>query len=439
MKSLKISKDSLITEPYWSLETPKFSNKLEDFSDSLDLLIIGAGYTGLSAALAAEGIGAKVGLVDAHEAGSGASTRNGGMVGAHPKLSWKVLERKFGQSTADGVFEEASWALSFLKKLIQNEKIECDFEECGRIQLAWSKNDFERQKQLACIIKKKSDVKVKIVCRNELRNEIVTERYFGGLLFPEHCSIDPAKFHLGLLKAVLRRKIPLIENCPVHAVKRNTKGFKVYFQNKEIFVKRVLMATNGYTLNDFPWFKKRVFPLPSYIVATEDIAPEILEKIAPGRRMMVETRAKHAYFRISPNGRKIIFGGRAAMTALPLDIAAGRLKTLLDDIWPDIRDFQITHCWTGNTGFAFNQVPHIGINNGIHYAIGFSGSGTVLAPYLGAKAALSALNHSSGKTAYSKTFLRKSVVHFLNKPYFLNLSDLYYRFIVDPLQFRQKK
>ena len=154
---------------------------------------------------------------------------------------------------------------------------------------------------------------------------------------------------------------------------------------------------------------------------------------------MVETRAKHSYFRISPNGRKILFGGRAAMKPLPLNIAAYRLKNSLDDIWPEAKNFKVTHAWTGNTGFSFDQVPHVGISNGIHYAMGFSGSGTVLAPYLGAKAALRALNDSSGGTAYSKTKLRTSLIHFFDKPYFLNIYDLYYRYIIDPIQFRQKK
>ena len=144
-----ILKASLIHEPYWTMEPTKITSKLENLEANIDLLVVGAGYTGLSAALAAHKIGAKVGVVDAFGAGSGASTRNGGMVGAHPRLSWKILARKFGQTTADQLFNESSRALSFFKNLIVGEEIQCDFEECGRVQLAWTREDFESQKKLA--------------------------------------------------------------------------------------------------------------------------------------------------------------------------------------------------------------------------------------------------------------------------------------------------
>ena len=136
-------------------------------------------------------------------------------------------------------------------------------------------------------------------------------------------------------------------------IEKNNNGFKVHFQNKDIFARNVIMATNGYTINDFSWFKKRVVPIPSFLIATEDLPQELLEHLIPKGRMMVETRAQYNYFRVSPNGKKIIFGGRAAMRPIPLRLAADRLKASLDDIWPELKNYKLTNVWTGNTGYSF--------------------------------------------------------------------------------------
>ena len=155
--------------------------------------------------------------------------------------------------------------------------------------------------------------------------------------------------------------------------------------------------------------------------------------------MMVETRAKHSYFRVSPNGRKIIFGGRAALKPIPLGIAAQRLKLALDDIWPELTNFKLANVWTGFTGYSFNHVPHVGNFKGIHYAIGYSGSGTVLAAYLGAKVAYQALYDPRGKTGYSNTNFKTNPFHILSQPYFLSFVDFWYRNVIDRLQDSKQK
>ena len=152
--------------------------------------------------------------------------------------------------------------------------------------------------------------------------------------------------------------------------------------------------------------------------------------------MMVETRAKYSYFRISPDGKKIIFGGRAAMKPIPLILAARRLKTVMDDIWPELKNTKLSHVWTGYTGFSFNHITHVGHHNGIYYAMGYSGSGTVLAAYLGAKAAYQALDDPRGETGYSKTKLKTQPYHLFGAPYFLSVTDFWYKNVTDRFQSR---
>ncbi|WP_412508910.1 NAD(P)/FAD-dependent oxidoreductase [Roseovarius sp. SYSU LYC5161] len=419
--------------PYWwqALDTPEAAEALPD---RCDLLVVGAGYAGLSAAIAAHDCGADVVVVDAGEPGRGASTRNGGMMGAHPRLGWADLAKRFGAATADALFAEARPALDWVRHLIEREGVACDLQQTGRIQLAWTPRHLESQRALVRHVREKSEVRIDMVERAELGREIETERYFGGIVFPEHCAIHPAKFHQGLLHAVRRRGIPVVGHARAEGAERIASGFDVATGKGRVRADKVVLCTNGYTAEPFRWHAARVFPLPSYIIATEELPANLPGHLAPGRRMMVETRARHSYFRLSPDGRRVIWGGRASMRDLPPRQAAARLRETMIGVWPELADAKITHVWTGNTGFSFNQMPHVGEDRGLHHAMGFSGSGTVMAPYLGAKAAYRAVGDPRGATAYADTTLRRHWLHPGGKPHFLKAADLWYRQWVDRVE-----
>ena len=127
----------LTTTPYWWEDRPPAPDLTPQPPARTDLLVIGAGYTGLSAAIAAHDAGANVTIVEADQPGIGASTRNGGMFGAHPRLGLARLTKLYGQETAEGVFSEATPALNFVRDLQIRENIDCDFQQSGRIAMAW--------------------------------------------------------------------------------------------------------------------------------------------------------------------------------------------------------------------------------------------------------------------------------------------------------------
>ncbi len=402
-----------------------------------DLLVIGAGYTGLSGAIAAHDAGAKVVVVDAGTPGKGASTRNGGMFGAHPKLSWSNLAARFGPETADGLFAEAAPALEWAKALIEQENINCDMQQTGRIQLAWTTAQFAAQQQLLRDVRAKSGVEIEALDRQDLGQEITTERYFGGIVFPQHCAIHPAKFHRGLLRAALGRGIPVVTHAEVAVLTREGVEFTAKTPKGGIRANKVLLATNGYTTGGFRSYMRRVFPVPSYLIATEPLPPDLIAHLAPGRRMMVETRARHSYFRISPDGTRLIYGGRASLQRIDLAQAARRLHQTMCEVWPDLTEVKLSHVWTGLTGYSFNHMPNVGETNGLHHAMGYSGSGTVMAPYLGAKAAYQALGDARGQTAYTGTRLKRSVLHPGTTPHFLKAADFWYQNWIDWRDHRQ--
>ena len=289
--------------PYWwdGIDWPELNDPPPV---KVDLLVIGAGYTGLSAAIAAHDAGASVAVIDAGQPGKGASTRNGGMVGAHPRLGWDALAKTYGEDTADAIFAEAGPSLEWLRSLIEREGIDCDLQETGRIQLAYTRSHFKAREALAGIVREKSRLRCEVVTREGLSNEIVTPLYHGGIVLPDHAAFQPAKFHLGLLEAVLRRGISVTGDCPATAHGRTGEAHIVSTPKNQIEASQIVLATNGYTGSPFRWFARRVFALPSYLIATEPLSANLIGELAPGRRMMVETRARHSYYRVSPDGTR---------------------------------------------------------------------------------------------------------------------------------------
>ncbi|WP_135501990.1 NAD(P)/FAD-dependent oxidoreductase [Roseovarius aestuariivivens] len=422
-----------IGTPYWWEEAAPETTS-DPLPDRCDVLVIGAGYTGLSAAIAAHDAGARVAVVEAGIPGEGASSRNGGMFGAHPRLGWDKLAQHFGARTADALFAEAAPALNWAKDFIKAEGIECDFQTTGRIQLAWAQSHFDAQRRLANAVQSKSTVNASLVEKSGLRQEIETDRYAGGLLFPDHGALHPAKYHRGMMQAARRRDIPVVSHARVQALARDKGRFDIRTAKGTVRADKVVLATNGYTTRPFRWHARRVFPLPSYLIATETLPSNTLGHLAPGRRMMVETRARHSYFRLSPDGTRILFGGRASMRDLPLDKAARRLRATMVEIWPSLRDARLSHAWMGYTGYSFAHMPHVGEQDGLCFAMGFSGSGTVMAPYLGAKAAYLAVGDARAKTAYADTHLPRHMLHLFDRPHFLKPADIWYRFWVDRME-----
>lgn len=233
------------------------------------------------------------------------------------------------------------------------------------------------------------------------------------------------------MAAALKAGATVVQNCPVQAVDGVEGAFLVRSQGGAVRADKVIFATNGYTRPPFRYLSRRIFPLPSFLIATEKLPPELIGKLAPGRRMMVESRVRHSYYRVSPDGSRIVFGGRAGMIPYGPEFAAQRLRATMLGIWPELRDVAITHSWSGFTGFTFEQMPHVGVHNGRHFAFGYSGSGVALAPYLGHKVALAALGDPAGETAYARTIPTTRAFYRGGAPHFLIAGELWYRQVVD--------
>ena len=391
-----------------------------------DLVVIGGGFTGLSAAITSSKLGAKVLIIDSGIPGQGASTRNGGMLGAPHKINFTNTVKLYGESTARELLLEGIEGYKFTKNLIVNELEDTEFKNYGRLRLAWSKNDFLELEKDIDEAKRLAKYDVKIIKRDHLKHYIGSSNYYGAALFKDHGGVNPMKFHNALMKKAINLKVNFLINSTVNNIVRHENKKLVQVKNYQFLTDKVVIATNGYTTRNFSFLGNRVYPVPSFIIATEPLNPSIIKCLAPGKHMMVETRSRACYFRLSSDEKRLLFGGRASLHMIKTQKASSILQTLMIETFPILKNKLITHSWTGWTGFTFSRLPHVGCYEGLNFALGYSGNGVALSPYLGHKAALQALNKKEGETSFSKTkFNRK--FYYYGRPWFLPIASIGYR------------
>jgi len=416
--------------PYWWQDQPQYSNS-NDVPKKADIVIVGAGYTGLSAALTLSQAGRNVVVLDAEEIGFGASTRNGGMLGSGHKISTDQATRQYGSKIAAQIHEEANASLAFTTNLIKENNIDCELQICGRLRTAWTPQDHIDMSKNLEKLKAIESFNSNMIEPELMPNSIKTDLYFGGQFYEDHGAVQPRKFHYGLLQIALKAGAKVFGKSTVTKVKPVSKdtdiGFKVFISNTTIQCDQVLMATNGYTQPSLSkHLSRRILPIPSYIITTEDIGVERVQSLLPGGHCMVETRKRYCYYRATPCGRRIMIGTRAAMHSITAEQALPTLRKMLIEIFPSLVDVEISHCWTGYTGFSFSKLPSLGYDQGIYHALGYCGNGVAMAPYLGHKAALKLLHPSENHSVFEKTPLLTRPYYY-GKPWFLSFVSAIFR------------
>ncbi len=414
--------------PFWweDAGTPT-SPPTQGLPAEVDVLVIGAGLTGASAARTLAASGKSVCVLDELAPGMGASSRNGGMVGGGHRLSYDELRTRFGADMALQLLKEAHIDSSiFCEKLIAEEQIVCDYKQTGRFRGFWLDSEYEREKKSLDQLQALIPIDAEMVPREQQQRHVASDLYRGGVAFNKHGGLNPAKWHNGLLQAAQRHGALVQGNTPVLSTEALSVGFNVYTPRGTIKAGQILAATNGYTPILLAHLKRRIVPIPSYIIASEELGEKKLKELFPDSRMIVESREKHCYFRPSPDGKRIIFGARAAMFQCSDEFAKAQLTGMLQQVFPQLGSIGVSHQWRGNTGFSFSFLPNIAKQDGIWHAMGYCGNGNTMAPWLGHKAALQMCADSEGESAFSNTGLPTKWWH-RGKPWFLPAADLLYR------------
>jgi glycine/D-amino acid oxidase-like deaminating enzyme len=413
--------------PYWWEATPRPSLPSTAPPARADVVIVGSGYTGLCAALPIASAGRSTVVLDAENPGWGCSTRNGGQVGTSIKPGFDDLAPLHGEERAFAMVKEGHNALAFLDAHIRGESIDCSWARVGRFTGAHNTTRYEALGRKIANQKKGLEVEAHLVPRAEQRSEIGTDIYHGGVVYPAHGSLDPGKYHQGLLDRAIAAGATLIPRCPVQAIERDGAGFTVSTPKARIAARDVIVATNGYTAAVTPELRRRVIPIGSYMLATEPLEPALAQQLMPKARVISDTRKIVIYYRLSPDRRRILFGGRVALMETDPRVTAPRLHGELTAIFPELAKTRITHSWAGFVAYTFDTMPHLGKwQDGIHYAMGYCGSGVSLATYFGTRVGQQVLGLKEGRTAVDNLDF-PTRPFYTGMPWFLAPTLIWYR------------
>lgn len=355
-----------------------------------DVAIVGGGYTGLSAAITLARLGRQVVVLDAERIGWGASSRNGGMVSGTPKPSLAELTARFGAETAMAISQAITQAFPFLEELIAREGIDCDYVRCGRFVTAWGPGSYRRLEAGVDAVVARTGFSARMLPCDRQREALGTDFYHGGMLTDAVGSLHPGKLARGLAQVAEQAGVTLVDRTRVDGI---SPGYTLATSRGPLAARQVLVATNGYsTMPDgtqaLPFLARRMVPVASFIIATEPLSYGLIDRLFPGRRMITETRRVTNYYRPSPDGTRVLWGGRASFGRTTAREAAPTLYHRMLSVFPELEDIRISHAWLGNVSFSFDFVPHLGVKDGVHYAAGCQGSGVAVMSWLGHNAAL---------------------------------------------------
>ncbi len=414
--------------PYWwdnAANLPDYSNK--SLSTKADVVIIGGGYTGLSTARTLAKNGAKVVVLEKETLGWGASSRNGGQVLTGLKVGVGSLIKKFGLDRARELYSFSIDSIDFTEKLIAEEKIDCEYQRAGHIDAACKPAHFEHFKHTAEILARDFNRTVTLVNKADQHSELGTNYYHGLMIDERSGQVQPAKYVRGLAQAVDRLGVELHEKTPALKMEKQSIGFMVTTPRGSIDTKEIVVATNGYTDQAAQKIRRRVFPVGSYIIATEPLRDDMAAKILPKKRVVFDTKNFLYYFRLSSDNR-MLFGGRAQFTPSTPNsthTSAEILRRGMIEVFPELANVKVDYVWSGNVCFTLDKFPRAGRMDGIYYALGYGGHGVAMSTYLGAQIA-AAISGQPSKNVFDK-FSFNAIPLYEGHPWFLPFGALYYK------------
>ena len=417
-----------MTEPtssvLWEAELPPRSPASGDGPPRrADVAVIGGGYTGLCAARALRQAGASVVVLERDRIGAGASSRNGGFVLPGYKSDIATIVRHFGLPIAKQLHEDSLAAIAFVESLVADERISCDFHRPGYVTLAARSRHLKGLEDTRQLLQRDFGYHSQLLSRDEMKAEIATERYHGGLLEPEAAAIQPAAYVRGLAEIVVRLGAVLSEGVEVTSVRRVGQEFELETAGGPVTARDVLVATNGYTGNLLPWLAQRVVPVGSFLIATAPLSADLQQRLIPRRRLFADTKNLLYYFRLSSDGR-MVFGGRAAFVPTAVERSRVLLRLGMAEVFPELAAVPVEFAWGGTLGFTRDQLPHAGRHDGIAYALGYGGHGVALASWLGDQVGRAMAGRGAWPAIANAPF--PSIPMYRGRPWFLPAAGAYY-------------
>ncbi|MGY0398880.1 MAG: NAD(P)/FAD-dependent oxidoreductase [Ostreibacterium sp.] len=345
---------------------------------SSDICIIGAGYTGLSAALHLAEKGYSVTLLEAKKVAWGASGRNGGQVCQGHNMSHAELTQHVSREVADLLWDMSLESVSLVKSLIHKHKIDCDLKQ-GVMSVAAKPAHIQnilddvkyKQNKLAYHA-------VEFIDKNEVSSMLGTDRYGAGEYWTDAAHLHPLNYAFGLAEAAKKAGVNIYEDSRVISY-HTDKDTRVLTQEGMVNTKYILLACNGYLEKLEPRVAGKIMPINNFIIATEPLSEAICRKINRDDIAVADSKFVINYFRLSADNRLLWGGGENYTTKFPKDIKSFVKKYMLE-FYPELNDVRIDYGWGGTLAITMNRMPHFDrIEENLFVAQGYSGHGVALA------------------------------------------------------------
>ena len=416
-------------DSYWLDTAPCFLAGAEGpVEGRADVAIVGGGFTGLSAALALARRRASVVVLEAGRIVGEASGRNGGQCNNGLPHDFTDLMARFGPERARAFYHAFNTAVDTVERLVGSESIDCDFQRRGRIKLAAKPAHFANLERTHDVLRAQVDTDVRLVTRDEIRSEVGSDAYYGGLIQATSAQLHVGKFGVGLAAAAARSGARIHEFCAATRLERLSRnGYRITTPRGTLDAAQVLLATGATRVGPFGWIRRRMAPVGSFIIVTEPLAPALLDRLLPTRRCYVTSKNIGNYFRATPDNR-LLFGGRArfAMSNPRSDEKSGHiLRATLAQVFPELRNVRIDYCWGGLVDMTADRLPRAGEHEGLFYSMGYSGHGVQMSVHMGQVMA-DVLDGRVEANPWRELEWPQIPGHF-GKPWFLPVVGAYYR------------
>jgi glycine/D-amino acid oxidase-like deaminating enzyme len=353
-----------------------------------DVVLVGAGFTGLSTAWHLQRAGLSAIVLDANDIGWGASGRNGGMLPPRYKKGFATLARKYGHDVTRRLHRLILEAVDTVEAIVDDGGFDCAFARTGQLTAALSPDHLASlEADAVWAAAEAADRTPRILNAGEARSEIGGGNYVGGWLDPRGAAIHPLAYVRGLAKTLLSRGVTIHGATPVLQLQEAAGGVTASTPGGTVRAKQAVIATNAYTdlyHGATGNLARRVVPVTSSVIATHPLGANVAASVLPARRMVADSRHLMFYFRMMPDG-SLLFGGRGDITGRRDDPAVYLgLEQGLAATFPQAAGAPIAHRWSGKVAVTLDDFPHIGrLSHRIAYAMGYGGRGVALSNLMG--------------------------------------------------------
>lgn len=338
-----------------------------------DVCVIGAGFSGLSAALSLAERGYQVVVLEAAKVGWGASGRNGGQIVNGYSRDLDEVKKRYGEAAAGALGDMAVEGGDIIRERIARYGIDCDLRD-GGIFAALNKRQMAGLEARVESWAQVGHTDVELLDEQTVRQHSNTELYVGGLLDKRGGHLHPMNLALGEATALEDQGGTIYEHSPMVRIESGVRPV-VHTEDGQVQADYVVACGNAYLGRAVPALRGRVMPVSTQVMATEPLDQDVVQRLMPAGTCVEDCNYMLDYYRMSADNRLLFGGGTVYGGTTPADIES-KLRPHLARTFPEIADARIDYAWSGNFALTLTRIPHLGqLDERIFFTHGYSGHG----------------------------------------------------------------